>query len=360
MKKHYTIPFFIPHEGCPHQCVFCDQNSITAQTGISPRDVPEKIERYLATIPRANAEIDAGFFGGSFTGLPPDVQKSFLDPVQEYIKEGKVRGIRLSTRPDLISEEILMLLKSRGVVCIELGVQSMSEKVLLAAKRGHTAGDVERASGMILRHGFELAHQMMLGLPLSTEEDEYFTARRARELGACQVRIYPLVVIKETELSVLWRDGAYLPITEEEAVKRSVILILYFTSNGINVIRCGLHPSEGLLSGESILAGPFHQAFRQKAESRIFSILLDRLHDKVPGTVMRISFNPEDEAAFFGFEKENSRKIKKITGGEKGSLKRDASVPRGCITASGEGHSVSLDRRSLAQEILPEMLRDSV
>jgi len=235
-------------------------------------EVSGKIEKYLSTMPSRGVHIEVGFFGGSFTGLTQDLQKRFLDPVKPFIKEGRIHGIRLSTRPDLIDEKTVSLLKTSGVTCIELGVQSMDDKVLSASKRGHTAKDTEKASKLILDAGLELGHQMMLGLPLSGLSEELFTARRMKELGANQIRIYPSLVIKGTRLAELWKKGDYEPLSMEEALERAARLIEYFESQGIKVIRCGLHPSEGLTSGEEYLAGPFHPAFGQMARDKIAEI----------------------------------------------------------------------------------------
>ena len=266
--KHYTIPFFILHKGCPHRCVFCDQGRITGEEPPRPGDVAPKIEKYLSTMPSDGVHIEVGFFGGSFTGLSRQVQASYLAPVRPFLEAGRIRGLRLSTRPDLVDRPAAVFLKEQGVSCVELGVQSMSDKVLEAAKRGHTAGDVERASRVILEAGLTLGHQMMIGLPLSGPEEEMFTARRMVELGAAQVRIYPVIVMKGTELAEAWKRKDYVPLEFDEALERSARLIEYFTSNGVKVIRCGLHPSEGLLSGEEYLAGPFHPSFGHFARER--------------------------------------------------------------------------------------------
>lgn len=267
--KHYTIPFFIPHKGCTHLCIFCDQNRITGEKIPDVHEVPEKIEKYLSTMPKEGAHIEVGFFGGSFTGLPQEVQQKYLDAVKPFLKDRRVQGLRLSTRPDLIDKDVVSFLKGKGVTCIELGVQSMDNKVLTASKRGHTAEDTEKASRIILDAGIELGHQMMLGLPLSTLRGELFTAKRMKEMGAGQVRIYPALVIKGTRLAELWENGEYEPLSLEEAAERAAHLIKYFESNNIKVIRCGLHPSEGLVSREEYLAGPFHPTFGQMARNKI-------------------------------------------------------------------------------------------
>ncbi|MBD3378846.1 MAG: radical SAM protein [Candidatus Omnitrophica bacterium] len=269
--KHYTIPFFVPLEGCPNRCIFCDQRKITGEEPPSPEDVPVKIEKYLATMSR-EAHIEAGFFGGSFTGLSMEKMKSFFDPVKKYISSGRIKGIRLSTRPDLVDARTVSFLADNGVVCVELGVQSMSDRVLLKARRGHTASDTEKASRLILDKGMVLGHQMMVGLPGSSFDDELYTAERIKKAGAMQARIYPVVVVKGTELARMYGRGEYEPLSMEEAVERSAELICYFEKNGIKVIRCGLHPSEGLTSGEDLLAGPFHVSFGHFARQRSMAI----------------------------------------------------------------------------------------
>jgi len=353
VKKHYTIPFFIPHKGCPHQCVFCDQNRITGASAVRPEDVDGRVVQYLSTMPEKDADVEVGFFGGTFTSLPPELQMGFLDPVQKHIEAGRVSGIRLSTRPDAVSADVLSLLKERNVNCIELGVQSMSDDVLRASRRGHTARDVENASRMINAEGFILGHQMILGLPSSAKEDEYFTARRARELGARQVRIYPMLVMEGTELADLWRAGRYMPLSEEEALERSARLIIFFGAAGIKVIRCGLHPSEGILSGADLLAGPFHPAFRQKAEGLIFALMLGHIGEDRGSDITSLAINPSDESAFFGFEKKNVPAIERIAVREKGYVKRDPAVPRGCIGISSRDGETLLDRKKLTEALDP-------
>ena len=269
--KHYTIPFFIPHKGCPHQCVFCDQRHITGESGemtMTSEDVSAKIETYLATMPKEGVFVQVGFFGGSFTGIPDEDQVKFLTPVKKFLKDGRVKGIRLSTRPDLISQGKIDLLMEHGVTCIELGVQSMSREVLDASGRGHTPEDTIAASQLILKNDLKLTHQMMLGLPLSSWDKEFFTARMAVDLGASQVRIYPVIVMEDTELAAMWRRKEYVALEMEEAVERAAKLISFFRQADIKVIRCGLHSSEGLLSGKEYLAGPFHQSFGHYAKER--------------------------------------------------------------------------------------------
>ncbi len=205
--KHYTISFFILHEGCPNQCIFCNQNRITGRSKVRPVDVSKKIESYLGTMDLDVSKVEVGFFGGSFTALDRKYQDSLLEPVQEYVAKKQISGIRLSTRPDYINEDILLYLKKKHVSCIELGVQSFSNSVLETCKRGHTAEDVVKASRSILERDMILGHQMMVGLPGSLEKDEYRTALKVKEAGAVEVRIYPVLVISGTELADLWASG---------------------------------------------------------------------------------------------------------------------------------------------------------
>jgi len=350
MKRNYVIPFFILHKGCPHQCVFCDQKKITGQENIRPGEVGQTIERHLSTIPSGEANIEVGFFGGTFTGLPPETQEEFLCSAYSFVREGRVKGIRLSTRPDFIDKAGLELLKRYKVTCVELGVQSMSDRVLSLARRGYTSRDVEKASSLILEEGFTLGHQIMVGLPSSRFEDEYFTARRAGELGATQVRIYPLIVIKDTELAEWWKQGRFEPLEEDEAVERCMRLILYFEANGVKVIRCGLHPSEGLLTGDGYLAGPFHPSFRQKVENRIFRVMLNKIHEDE--SISTVLFNPGDESAIFGFKKENPLSFQGKSRSSRSVLIKDNEVPRGCLVIRRREKASLLDRKEMAEWIM--------
>ncbi|MBD3296030.1 MAG: radical SAM protein [Candidatus Omnitrophica bacterium] len=268
MKKHYTIPFFIPFQGCPNKCIFCDQNRITGSAMPDAGSVPGKIEKYLATMPDSGVRREVGFFGGSFTGISEKTQQLYLDAVRPFTRSGKIHGIRLSTRPDLIDPVTLERLSSSGVTRIELGVQSMVDDVLRASGRGHTAAHTERASRLILEQGLDLGHQIMLGLPESGPEQEMYTARRVSECGADEVRIYPVIVIRGTALADMWMMNRYSPLSLDQALDRASRMLLYFRSRSIRVIRCGLHPSEGLMSGEDYLAGPFHPSFGHKARVR--------------------------------------------------------------------------------------------
>ncbi len=271
MLKHYTIPIFIPELACPHQCVFCDQRKIIGQDKVPDlKDVDEKIRTYLKTIPPKRSRVQIGFFGGSFTGLPLEMQASYLKVAAAYVKEKGVEGIRLSTRPDYIDEEILKQLKKYKVKSIELGAQSMDDEILARSGRGHTVAQIEKASEMIRSAGFELGLQMMIGLPGDTREKALYTAKRIVELGASNTRIYPTLVIKGTQLEQMYLNGTYEPMLMNEAILWVKDLYLFFEETDIQIIRIGLHPSEELDSDHSLVAGPYHPAFRDLVMTEIW------------------------------------------------------------------------------------------
>ncbi len=309
MKK-YNIPIFVPHRGCPFDCVFCNQNRITGQTtDVTPDDVTRTIEEYLATLPQSGAKIEVAFFGGSFTGIPIAEQSALMERVTPYIKSGKVDGIRLSTRPDYIDREILDNLAMHGVTTIELGVQSMSDTVLKAANRGHTSEQVVKAARLIKEYGISLGLQMMTGLPSDSGEESVYTAKRLIELKPACVRIYPTLTIKDTFLEKLYLSGKYKPQTLGEAVTLSKKLLLMFESENIPVIRLGLQPTDEINENASVTAGPFHSAFRELVESEIF---YDIICEKIKGTdgSVTVYVNPRNRSKACGNKKSNIKRIK--------------------------------------------------
>ena len=210
MKREYIIPIFVPHLGCPNDCTFCNQKKISGQTKmVTAKDVKDTIEYYLKYFKQENNYIEVAFFGGSFTGIEPEKQEELLGAAFEYVKAKKVNSIRLSTRPDYIDKEILKRLKKYGVKTIELGVQSTNNYILEKSKRGHTFEDVRKASKLIRRYGFTLGHQMMIGLPESSKNDEIKTAKDLIKLKPKIVRIYPVLVINGTRLEEDYNSGDY-------------------------------------------------------------------------------------------------------------------------------------------------------
>ncbi len=276
-NRHVNIPIFVPHIGCPHTCVFCDQRKISGtRSALSPQMVRALLEESLSTVD-AQDDAEIAFFGGSFTGIPETLMIDYLEAARPFLKSGKVRGIRLSTRPDNISPRILDILKAYGVTAVELGVQSLDSEVLKLSQRGHTIKDVETACGLIKKWGFKLGVQVMLGLPGDTFEKTMKTAYGVLELKPDMIRLYPVLVLKDTELELLYRSGRYKPLTLEEAIAWCAAVLPLFTRENITVLRVGLHAAETL--EDSIVAGPYHPAFGELVESRIlYARIIEQLN----------------------------------------------------------------------------------
>lgn len=314
MQRKYNIPIFVPHKGCPFDCVFCNQNRITGQIKeTAPDDVTETIERYLHTLPKSGAAVEAAFFGGSFTGIPIEEQSALMERVQPYISSGRIDGIRLSTRPDYIDDEILKNLKKYGVTTIELGVQSMCDEVLKSSNRGHTSAHVEYAARLIKSYGFSLGLQMMTGLPGDTDERSIYTAERIIALDPECVRIYPTLTIAGTYLEKLYNEGRYVPQTLDEAVSLAKQLLLMFEKAGISVIRIGLQPTDEINENASIVAGPFHSAFGELVEGEIY---YDIIKDKLNGYTgdAEILVNTKEISKAIGNKRRNITRLCRETG----------------------------------------------
>jgi histone acetyltransferase (RNA polymerase elongator complex component) len=276
--KHFTIPVFIPELACPFQCIYCDQHRITGKESVPDKEeVLHTIHEHLSSFPKKKRMVDLGFFGGNFTGIPMQEQEAYLQLAQPFLNDGKINGIRLSTRPDYINDEVLDLLKRNNVSTIELGAQSLDDEVLRLSRRGHTASDVFNAAQKIRKAGFRLGLQMMLGLPGDTLQKAKLTAQGIADLGALETRIYPTLVIKGTMLDKMHRKGSYEPLSLNEAVRWAKEVMKIFEEAGIIVLRTGLHPSEGILNGNDLVAGPFHPSFKELVLTEIWHDLLKKL-----------------------------------------------------------------------------------
>lgn len=296
--KRGNVSIFIPHLGCPHDCVFCNQRHIS---GTKEAPDANKVREILSeAVKNMDRECEIAFFGGSFTAIDRNYMISLLDAANEFSEH--FTGIRISTRPDCIDEDVLTLLKEKGVTDIELGVQSMSDEVLMRCNRGHKASDTLRASELIKEYGFHLGHQMMTGLPFDTEEGAINTARRIISLKPETIRIYPTLVIKDTYLETMYNEGKYIPQTVSEAVSLCSKLILMFEEAGIKVIRVGLH-SDGI--DGSFVAGPFHPAFRELCESRIYRTLIEKEIDNKKQFNGNIYVEPSAVSKAVGQKREN-------------------------------------------------------
>ena len=317
MKKEYIIPIFVPHLGCPHKCTFCDQKKISGvQKQVTAKDVEETIEYYLKNFKDNSKYVEVAFFGGSFTAIDEKIQNALLEAANRYIDQGKVNSIRISTRPDYIDKNILKRLKKYNVKTIELGVQSTNDYILSRCQRGHTFPDVKKASKLIRWHGFTLGHQMMVGLPESTELDEINTAKDLIKLKPKIVRIYPVLVIKGTELEEEYNNGEYMALTVKQAVERSKEAMKLFNKANVEVIRLGLQNTEEIsdptTDKSQVVAGPYHPAFRQLVEGSMWYDENVNQIKKFNTKVMKVKIiaNPENVNNIIGHKKENIIKLK--------------------------------------------------
>jgi len=318
-KRQYVIPIFVPHLGCPNDCTFCNQRKISGQLkNVTEDDVRETIEYYLNSFRDKDAYVEVAFFGGSFTGIDVDQQERLLSAAYEYIKRKEVDGIRISTRPDYIDKPTLKRLKKYKVKTIELGVQSTNDYILKKCKRGHTFEDVKKASKLIRRYRFTLGHQMMVGLPESSELDDLNTAKDLIKLKPKLVRIYPVLVIRGTELEAEYNEGEFEPLTVEQAVERCKELCYLFGKKNIKVIRVGLQNTDTISApgtdGSEVVAGPYHDSFRQLVESAIY---YDTIVEKIKSfntTIkeIEIGVNPQIVDRVVGYKKENINKLKEL------------------------------------------------
>ena len=296
MKKG-NISIFVPHQGCPCQCSFCNQKTITGQTKApTTGDVINAVETALK---KKNFEYEIAFFGGSFTAIEREYMISLLGAAAPYVENGSVKGIRISTRPDCIDSEILDILKEYGVTSIELGAQSMDDKVLLANRRGHTAEDAVNASELIKSYGFELGLQMMTGLYMDTAEKAVETAEKIIALKPDTVRIYPTVVLKGTYLAELYLKEEYKPLDADDSAELCARLVPMFEKAGIKIIRLGLHSSEDIK--KNMLAGGFHDSFGELVKSRM---LVEKILALPPGDY-QVFVNPRSLSKLKGNNKSN-------------------------------------------------------
>lgn len=267
--RHINIPVFIPHLGCPNQCIFCNQRLISGTYEFDEDVVCRTIDRVLSTA-SSDDECEIAFFGGSFTGIDRALMVRLLDLAQGYVASGKIVGIRMSTRPDYISEEIIEILKRYTVTFVELGIQTMNDSVLSYLKRGHSVRDTEKATELLVANGIKFVGQMMVGLPSATLEDEIGCAKRICELGASGARIYPTLVFRNTELEDITAHGLYSPLTLDEAVDRAAAVLSVFDSHGVECIRIGLCDSDNLHSDTSFVAGPNSPSIGEMVKSRVY------------------------------------------------------------------------------------------
>jgi histone acetyltransferase (RNA polymerase elongator complex component) len=311
-KNYYIIPIFVPHQGCPHNCVFCNQDTITGvQDEVSAKTVRDTINDYLQTIRNKNATIEVSFFGGTFTGIKEEKQRELLKVAKEFKDKRLIDKIRLSTRPDYISDYILTYLKEYEVDIIELGVQSLDEAVLKRAGRGHNVQDVIDSSKLIKEYKFVLGHQIMPGLPGDTFEKDINTTEASINMKPDICRIYPALVIKDTPMEKMYKSNEYVPYSLEEAVNISKSMYDMYRKSNVNVIRMGLQPTETINEGADIVAGPFHPSFRELVEgSLLVDMILENTNEEKN---MIIQINPKDLSKLYANKKVYFNQLKETS-----------------------------------------------
>lgn len=320
MKDYAIIPIFIPHNGCPNDCVFCNQKKITArEESPSEETIISTIERNLETINASGIKnIEIGFFGGSFTGIQPEQQSYYLGIAKKYKDEGKIKGIRLSTRPDYIDEVILTNLKNHSVDLIELGVQSFDDEVLRLSERGHNSIQVKKAARLIKSFGFDLGIQLMIGLPGDTREKAVKSAEELVRLKPSVARLYPTVVLADTMLMDMYKKGEYIPFSEEKMLETATDMYEKITQAGVNVIRIGLKSTDLINSDTLNIAGDYHPAFSEIVQGHnLYRIMIEKIddwlasakEDELSNMVFSFTTNPKDISKLVGHNGRNRKKI---------------------------------------------------
>lgn len=306
-NSHSNISIFVPHIGCPNMCSFCNQRHITGKNfAPKPQDVINAVN-IACSSPKYNpSTTEIAFFGGSFTAINRTYMQSLLETAYYFVKKGIVSGVRISTRPDAIDDEILLFLKKYGVTSIELGAQSLNDNVLLLNNRGHSSQDVINASSLIKKYGFSLGLQMMTGLYGDCDEFAVNTAKAIISLKPDTVRIYPTIVLKNTDLEALYIDNKYKPQTVEEAVNLCSKLLVMFEKSNIKVIRLGLHSIEK----NSYVSGPWHPAFSEMCYSKIF--LNNAKNILIQKGSYTLYVNPSSVSKMIGQRKANIYELKKL------------------------------------------------
>lgn len=331
-SKELIVPVFIPHSGCTHSCVFCNQNNITGSSAVPG---PDDVRRYLAgRLGPDTPHAVVAFYGGSFTCLPYALQDAYLSVACEQVELGHARHIRLSTRPDCVDGEAASYLHSRGVRVVELGVQSMDDRVLAASARGHTSQDTVEAAGHLRAAGIEVGMQVMAGLPSDTIEGFIETVTRVVSMKPDFVRVYPVLVVKGAPLEALYRRGLYRPLGLDEAVTLCASAVSLFRGAGIRVVRTGLQPSAELEA--ALVDGPYHPAFGHMVSSELaLGTMVEAARREFGGAAPEcVTFlvNPRELSEYLGIKKGNIWRLKGLLGVSDASIRADITVAEGALT----------------------------
>jgi len=333
------IPIFIPHEGCPHSCIFCNQHAIsgTGDEPVTAASVTLEIEKWLKRFsPAPGGEVQLAFYGGSFTGLARERQLNLLGAVTPYLKTGKVHHIRLSTRPDYIDQQRIDVLKAHQVQVVELGVQSMDNRVLGLAGRGHTREDVITAVKLLKANSIQVGMQLMLGLPGQNFSSLRKTVEQTLSLQPDCVRIYPVLVVAGSALAKAYHGGFYTPLSLSRAVLQAAYMKKRFAQNRIRVIRMGLQPAESLT--QTFIAGPYHPSFGEMVLSRLMLKQVRQLLARHPDTV-NLLIHPKDISIFRGIRSANMHRLSELGLLERFELQKDETRPRYSLTVASEDYT---------------------
>ena len=330
MSAPYVIPVFIAHQGCPHDCLFCDQRVIGEDSGLpGPVQVRQQIESWLARPHRAT-EVQVAFYGGSFTCLAQEEQERLLAAVRPYIDQGRVAGVRLSTRPDCVDEETGPFLRAHGVSLVELGVQSFDDSVLAACQRGHNAQDCRQAVRFLRQSGLGLGIQLMAGLPGEDSRSFLRSVAQTVALAPDLVRLYPALVLKGTGLARLHGRGDYHPLSLNRALALAVRAKKRFSGAGIKVVRMGLQPSARL--EEALVAGPYHPAFGELVAARLWLTRARALLAACPpDRRLRLTISGRDQSAFVGPKRINIKRLAALGLAERLELHTRSDLARGSL-----------------------------
>jgi len=341
------IPIFLPHLGCRERCLFCNQK-MNGKELPSPFSVRNFVETSLSHLPSSqkNRERQIAFYGGSFTAIRREDQIRYLKEVQPFLDSGQIDSIRISTRPDALDEEILLLLKEYGVKTVEIGAQSMDDQILSLANRGHSAKETVSALSRLRRRGFEVGIHLMIGLPGDTCDTFLQTIDRVIDLKPDFVRIHPALVLKGAPLAELWRDGKYSPLSLKETIRRLKRGLLKLEKASIKVARIGLQPTKELV--ENFLAGPFHPAIHQLVDSAIaFDMASQLLRNFQNGSPALFLCHPKEISNLRGQKNENILKLKKHFKLGEIAIEGRQELPRGFLGLQTQRGEVLIHRKSL-------------
>ncbi len=314
-QRPFVIPVFIPHAGCPHQCLYCDQTRTTDRDRAFPTEsqVHAQINRFLSYRRNPRRWTEIAFFGGNFLGLADSQMLQLLDAAGEHIKAGRANGIRFSTRPDTIDEKRLALIRKYPISTVEIGAQSMNASVLTMSRRGHSPDDTVEAVTRLKNNRFRIGVQLMVGLPGESEQETLTSAQQIADLEPDFVRIYPCLVLSGSPLEQWYRQGRFIPLSLEKSVSLVKRIYLLMAVAQITVIRMGLQPTAELNTGAGVLAGPFHPAFGELVYSALWmdALLRTLSSHNVDHRELTIEVHPRSSSRIRGHQNCNLKRLRR-------------------------------------------------